>query len=91
MLNNHRGGMEQTASETGIISNMAAPRWRKRRSTKLSRCSSATNTMLELRQNDSQMENRQLQGKWTTNRARKLRWRRRQREGEDNAKETKHT
>ena len=28
--------------------------------------------MLELRQNDSQMENRQLQGKWTTKRARKM-------------------
>ncbi|KAG5037955.1 hypothetical protein JHK86_018795 [Glycine max] len=26
MLNNHRGGMEQTASETGIISNMETPR-----------------------------------------------------------------
>ncbi|KAG5087991.1 Germin-like protein subfamily 1 member 17 [Glycine soja] len=39
--------------------------------------------MLELRQNDSQMENRQLQGKWTTKRARKLRWRRRQCEGDE--------
>ena len=47
--------------------------------------------MLDLRQNDGQMENIQLQGRWRTKRARKLRWRRRQREGQDNAKETKHT
>ena len=47
--------------------------------------------MLDLRQNDGQMENIQLQGTWRTKRARKHGWRRRQREGEDNAKETKHT
>ena len=44
--------------------------------------------MLDLRQNDGQMENIQLQGRWRTKRARKLRWRRRQREGQDNVKET---
>ena len=26
MVNNHRGDMEETTSEAGIISNMAAPR-----------------------------------------------------------------
>ena len=39
--------------------------------------------MLDLRQNDGQMENIQLQGRWRTKRARKLRWRRRQREGDE--------